>query len=535
MNGDGKPDLVVANCSNANYFCEGNGSVGVLLGKGDGTFQPAVTYDAGNSSYGPDIVVADVNGDGKPDALVANSWCVNGACSAPGAIAVLLGNGDGTFGAAAHYTSGGSFPTSVAVADVNRDSKPDLLVTNCTNVKSYCDGNGSVVVLLGKGDGTFQSAVPYDSGGMRAASVGVGDVNGDGKPDLLVANSESDTVGVLLGNGDGTFQAAVTYNSSGQFSRHGVGDLIDSFKIRITVVDVNGDGKLDLVFGTFGVGLMLGNGDGIFGPTVTYNPGGGADSVAVADVNADGKPDVAIVDLYTVAVLLNNSGAPPTATSLVPSVNPVTIKQMVTYTATVTLPSGGTVKGTVGFMDGDHQAGLAAVVGNQAALSLSYKYISSHPITAVYAGDLDNASASISNTLTETVRGTSKTVATTSGSPSLVGQPVTFTAKVESKYAPIPDGELVTFYDGKTPLGSVALAGGTAAYTTSSLSGKKHVIKATYGGDATLAPSTGATQQIMNKYPTTTALSSSLNPSNYGLAVAFTVTVTSAGPGPTGK
>jgi len=117
------------------------------------------------------------------------------------------------------YDSGGYDAYSVVVADVNGDGKSDLVVANeCNNV--YGCPNGSVGVLLGNGDGTFQTAVPYDSGGSTSRSVAVGDVNGDGKPDLVVANQcvissncMNGLVGVLLGNGDGTFQAAVTYGS----------------------------------------------------------------------------------------------------------------------------------------------------------------------------------------------------------------------------------------------------------------------------------------------------------------------------------
>ena len=92
-------------------------------------------------------------------------------------------------------------------------------------------------MLLGNGDGTFQAAVSYDSGGQYAYAIAVADVNGDGKPDLLVANWSSSSVGVLLGNGDGSFQAAVTYDSGGQRTAS------------IAVADVNGDGKLDLIVG----------------------------------------------------------------------------------------------------------------------------------------------------------------------------------------------------------------------------------------------------------------------------------------------
>jgi hypothetical protein len=175
------------------------------------------------------------------------------------------------------------------------------------------------------------------------------------------------------------------------------------------------------------------------------------------------------------------------------------------------------------------------LANNQAAYSTSYKNTFAHTITATYSGDLHNATGSRSDTLTESVGGISKTVMTTSGSPSMFGQSVTFTATVTSSYGAIPDGEIVTFYDGTTPLSSVPLAGGVAKYATSALSGKTHTIKATYSGDAKLAPSIGWVKQVVEKYSTTTTLTSSLNPSQFGQAVTFTAHVTSTGPAPTGS
>jgi len=134
------------------------------------------------------------------------------------------------------YDSGGYYATSVAVGDVNGDGRPDLITTNIC--QKGCSGNGVVGVLLGNGDGTFQSAVSYDSGGLYASSVTVADLNGDGKLDLVVVNGKSDSVAVFLGNGDGTFQASVSY-SSGYFGPDSA-----------TVADVNGDGRPDILFTT---------------------------------------------------------------------------------------------------------------------------------------------------------------------------------------------------------------------------------------------------------------------------------------------
>src|SRR5438552_3424068 len=297
VNGDGKLDLLVANFCTATT-CGGDGTVGVLLGNGDGTFQPAVTYDSGGQNA-VSIAVADVNSDGKPDAVVTDN-CVTSTCDA-GAGGVLLGNGDGTFQAAVNYTSGGLSPSSVVVGDVNGDGKPDLLVGNIY----MGNGNysrGSVGLLLGNGDGTFLGPVSFDSGGEYAYGVAVGDINGDGKLDLFVANFCADStcasggVAVFLGKGDGSFQPVVTYGSGG----------LDSYSV--AVGDVNEDGKPDLLVANYysadgnyysngTVGVLLGNGDGTFQAAVSYGSGGsGPVSLAVGDVNGDGKPDVVVAN-----------------------------------------------------------------------------------------------------------------------------------------------------------------------------------------------------------------------------------------------
>jgi len=491
------------------------GNVSVLLGNGDGTFQPAVSYlTQGTDTFS--IAVADLNGDGKPD-MVAACSCTGDCERDPGIASVLLGNGDGTFRPAVLYqfvSSAG--PQFVAIADLNRDGKPDLLAAD----------NLGVEVLLGNGDGTFGTPQAYSSGG-EAVSVTVGDVNGDGKLDALVANGSS--MAVLLGNGDGTFQPPMM-------------PIFTGIVTAVAVGDVNGDGKPDLILTpNGGVTVLLGNGDGTFQAAANNDDFAGEPlGVAVADVNGDGKPDVAIAidGPSNVGVLLNNSGAPPTTTSLASSANPARIREVVTYTATVTAKSGRAVSGVVRFWElgiVEVLQATVAVAGNQATYSASYKKAGSHIITATYSGDLKNAN-SASDALTEQIikAHSSKTTLTTSGSPSFPGQTVTFTATVTSTGGAIPDGEFVTFSDAKTTLGSVALAGGTAAYATSSLSLKKHTIKATYAGDAAFNPSVGSVLQVVETWPTTTILTSTPNPSAHGQAVTFTATVTSGGPAPTG-
>ena len=247
VNGDGKPDLLVTN--------SGASSISVLLGNGNGTFQAQRSFDAGYIASS--LVVADVNGDGKPDLIVANYGL---SFLYPGySVSVLLGNGDGTFQAQQTFATGEN-PQSVAVADVNGDGKPDLIVTNTGS--SYYPGN-TVSILLGNGNGTFQDQQTLATGDSPD-SVVVADVNGDGKPDLVVANSGSGSVSVLLGNGGGTFQAQQTFAT---------GNSPDA----VAVSDVNGDGRPDVVVANYGgksVSVLLCNSNGNFtGQVYTIVPG----------------------------------------------------------------------------------------------------------------------------------------------------------------------------------------------------------------------------------------------------------------------
>jgi hypothetical protein len=283
FNGDGKVDLITSNHS--------NGTVSVLLGNGNGTFRKAVDYPAG--SYPVDVAVADVNGDGKPDLIVADVGLGSNGYADAG-VSLLLGNGDGTFQQAQPLDAGLLGVSSVAVADVNGDGKPDLVV----------GGSGGVSLLLGNGDGTFQPPRLLDAGLLGVSSVAVADVNGDGKPDAVVGGG-SGGVSLLLGNGDGTFQPPRLLDA-------GLFDVSS-----VAVADVNGDGKPNavVVAGYGGVSVLLGNGNGTFQRPRLLDTGYFAvTSLAVADVNGDGKPDVlfcygypaGIVRRAGVSVLLGN-------------------------------------------------------------------------------------------------------------------------------------------------------------------------------------------------------------------------------------
>ncbi|WP_193789079.1 beta strand repeat-containing protein, partial [Zavarzinella formosa] len=278
VNGDGKPDLVVASVGADNIA---NSDVRVFLGNGTGAFSSvaAAVYHTGDGPVS--VSLGDVNKDGKPDLLVSTK---------AGGLDLLLGAGDGTFAEApGHPIKANSNPNSVALADVNGDGKPDLVTVNY--------GDDTVSVLPGTGNGAFGAAANFPVG-VQPASVKVGDVNGDGKPDLVTANAGDNTVCVLLGNGVGSFGAAASF---------GVG----SEPYSVALGDVNGDGKPDLVTANVGdntVSVLLGNGAGSFGAAASFPVGVKPASVALADVNGDGRLDLVTANYggNNVSVLLGH-------------------------------------------------------------------------------------------------------------------------------------------------------------------------------------------------------------------------------------
>jgi hypothetical protein len=254
LNHDGNLDIVVTNCSRTYQ-------ISVMLGNGDGTFQPAVNYPLPNCADVP--AVGDFNGDGNLDLAVSDS-------GSTGSVLILLGNGDGTFQPAVSYPTQ-PYSQGVQVGDFNNDGKLDLVMC----------GWEWVTVLLGNGDGTFQPPIvttPPD----HPNAIGIGDFNHDGNLDV-VATQEYGTAQILLGNGDGTF----TYVGS-----HNVPNPTD----QITMADLNHDGNLDLITtGQSYLSVSLGNPDGTFQPAALYLLGF-PQWTAVADFNGDGNSDIAVAE-----------------------------------------------------------------------------------------------------------------------------------------------------------------------------------------------------------------------------------------------
>lgn len=271
FNGDGKLDLALLDVDPSMLV--------VALGNGDGTFQSPSQYATGNQPEG--LVAADFNGDGKLDVAVVNHE--------DNTVSVFLGNGDGTFQAAKIFATGAS-PVSVVTADFNGDGKLDLAIN---------DGN-SIAILLGDGDGTFQSPTDYTPGAV-IDGMAVGDFNRSGKLDIALScysNSEGPQLFVLLGNGDGTFQVPAGVSMENRGSQW------------MFAVDLNGDGKLDLVFSLqlqfAGIAVFLGNGDGTFRQGEQIQIGLQPLGLVAGDFNADGKLDLAAATSGSVGIALGN-------------------------------------------------------------------------------------------------------------------------------------------------------------------------------------------------------------------------------------
>jgi len=365
LNGDGRPDLATANVFSDN--------VSILLGTGAGVFGAATNFAVGPNPTS--VAIADLNSDDQPDLAVANRNC--------GCVSILLGTGTGAFGAVANFNAGPARLFDVAIADLNGDGHPDLAVTNDGIVNT-------VSILLGNGTGAF--GPPTNIAGDLSYSVAIADLNGDGNPDLALANAPSNAVSILLNttppasttpsfsaatnfavgtgplsveiadlNGDGKPDLAVGNNLSDDVSillnTTPPASTAPSFSAAnfhagvlpasLAIGDLNADSKPDLAVVTQNnaVSILLGTGGGAFGPATDFAVGTHPLSVAIGDLNADGRPDLAVTNraANTVSVLLNTTPFMDCDVDGVPDINEgTTVKNFCVLCTSVPCSNGTT-------------------------------------------------------------------------------------------------------------------------------------------------------------------------------------------------
>lgn len=505
FNGDGKLDFVAA------------GSATIELGNGDGTFSVAPNTPTNAVAE----AIGDFNNDGKLDLVTITP--------SGSAATLLLGNGDGTFTSmpAPLPACGGNGVGGIAAGDFNNDGNADLIVTCSLN---------TATVLLGNGDGTFSTRTISSSVLMPGSRIQVGDFDADGNLDLAVSSwyttpPYSGFVALLRGNGDGTFRdpsSITVVDPSGEASP-------------FLAADFNGDGKLDLAFGTTvvpgtipqDIGIMLNNGDGTFAAPVltpvSLNILGVALAFTTVDLNGDGKADLMLVDQRGLSLLFSNGDG--------------TFNLQPTSATVVSGPLA------IGDFNGDGipdiQAGGRSYLGldtYSVAASLSNIAVGgsgTHSVTAAYSGDSAYApSTSSAVSLNATLIPTTLSLSAAPGSSSFGSQiTVTATLSPASLGNLSTNGGTVSFLSGTTTLGTATLSSGIATFSTTALPVGTDSVSASFHGDTNFSASTAPAIPVTIT-PLTPAVTLSASTLTYSIqapsstSAAQTITLTNSGQGP---
>ncbi len=509
-------------------------TITVLLGKGDGTFKTQVNYPGCTIGSAVQIVLADFNRDGNTDIALGcsdrtNKNLNNGNGGTNGGLVIILGKGDGTFLAPTFYSTGDV--ASIATGDFNHDGVLDIALTD--------NAQQNVLFFTGNGDGTFtQQTANTISTSTAARGVVVTDFNNDGIDDVAyaVADGSLFDLHVAISQPNGTFvvSSPAAATQIGEF---------------LTAGDTNGDNNADIVSVTItepggpqignSMFVLLGDGTGKFSTTTTYLSDIPSDP-NLADVNGDGIPDIIAGGSIGALVYIGKGDGTfqPYAPGSLPNAEPVIGGFALTYAVNAGDYNNDGNADLIGTDNGSARAAvsLSQVLQNSTASALANVAVfplgsGVHNVDASYAGDSIYI-GSISSTVPLTAAPVNTALALTA-SPStaiLAGQAVTLTA-VLSPYTVGPpftttNGESVNFFNGSTLLGSGTLTNGVAKLVTTALPVGSDLVSAVFPGDSNYNPSTS---NAFSATVTNIILVSSLNPSTYLQPVTFTTTV------PTGK
>jgi Big-like domain-containing protein/VCBS repeat protein len=454
---------------------------GLFSGSGDGYFHYQSAIPGAGAAV--DVLTDDFNKDGKPDLAVFEYFGTN----SPLFQRTLLGDGHGGFTATGEYASQAldNPPGPFFSAEFNGDGKPDLLIRFRNKVGTSTPT--SVFVQLGKGDGSF-TPLPLLNDTLTPAGIGLGDVNGDKKLDMVLAGAVP-----LSGGGIGSSQIHTYIDKGDASSASFVSAAIDCFH-GLAVGDLNGDGRSDLLCSSVAgspITFYSSNGNGSYTKGTVFPAIGlwtAANGIIIADLNRDGTRDAILLNAdRTVTALLNLSG-----TWMSESTSPSTLiyKQPFSLNASVaaSLPQTQHPTGSVTYRDGAAtlgSAGLGSAFKDAAGLT-----VGTHLLSASYGGDgnFNPHTVTVSRTV---AKAASTTKLASTLNPSSRGQAVTFTAIMVPQFAGTPTGK-VSFKDGSTVLATVSMSSGKATYTTSSLAAGTHSITAVYTGDGNFKASTSA-------------------------------------------
>ena len=467
FNGDGRADLAVGF---SNETPTSTGAIAILLGNGDGSFAAGTTVTTNGLAPPSAITVADLNGDGFLDLAVAD----------PGPALttfVFLGNGNGTFNPPAFANPVAALAT--ATADFNGDGRPDIVSLN----QGFGSGGNNFQVFLGDGRGGFAATgvtIPTSANGSRIVT---GDFDNDGRQDFAALETFAPAVDVYYGQGTGQFDPAVRTPLQGFPA------------VDLAAGDFDGDGLTDLAVAE-GAALRFRKnlGGRAFDPAGVVVLTGTSSSLtrlASTDFDRDGLPDLVLVDFNTAQVAYSRGGG-----SFAPDAgNPYSLQP---FPADV----------TTGDFDGDGNPDFAVLTpGGDGFPDVVQVFLNLAPDNTV------TAVAAVPN-------------------PATFGDTVTLTATVSPTVPPLPASQApptgtVTFFVNGAPVGTAPLTGTTAMVSVPGLTGGTYQVTASYSGDAQYRPSVSApTPLVVNPAPTSLAVAVNPNPSTFGQPATFTATLT---------